>query len=213
MSRSIVDTLLESNTIGAISESSGANKNQVKQTLESALPTLIQSMKNNASTEVGHKSLSEALSNHSKADISDITSFIKNVDIEDGSKIITHVLGENKGTVEKGISKKVGLKSDQIATILSTAAPLLLNLLGKKKKEDDGKEDSGGILGTLASALLGQNDNSGKDNNSLGSVIINGIGSLLGGSKEEKKPAAKKKTSSKKKTGTTAKKKKSSKKK
>lgn len=181
LSKTLKDTLLGSNSIKALSKSSGADESKVREALSDALPVLLNGMHKNASTKNGEKSLSKALSDHAGNDTSDIMSFLKNVDTEDGQKIISHILGGGKETLESKIADKSGLKSGQISTILATAAPLLLNLIGKKKKDDDEK-DSGGILSILGSALGG----SGKDND-LGDVLASGIGSLLGGKDDKKK--------------------------
>ncbi|MDD4493313.1 MAG: DUF937 domain-containing protein [Eubacteriales bacterium] len=182
LSKLLAETLLSGNTVSALSETSGAKGDQVEQVLKSALPTLLQGMQKNASTKEGGQSLSKAVSNHAKDDTSDISSFLKNVDIEDGEKILSHILGSNKNKVEKGVAKKAGLSSKQTSNILAAAAPLLLNLIGNKKEEEDQKEesDSGGILGILSLALFGGDDKK-DDDNPLGDIVTSGIGALLGG--------------------------------
>jgi hypothetical protein len=223
-SNSILSTLLSSGSLGALSDLSGAGKDQVQKVLSEAVPTLVKGMKKNASTEDGEKSLSSALSSHAKDDTSDITSFLKNVDLEDGGKILSHILGGNKAKVESGIADKSGLSSNQTTTILAAAAPLLLSLLGNKKDEEDGKEQSGGLMGMFSSLFGGSDDEKeekddgfglddvasmllggGKEdkNDGLGDMLMGGLGSLLGNDKKKpaaKKPAAKKKATLKKET-------------
>lgn len=184
LSKVLKDTLLGSSSVKAISKSSGADESKVQQALSDALPALIKGMHKNASSQDGEKSLVKALSDHAGDDTSDVVSFLKNVDTKDGQKIISHILGSGKKTVEKSIAKRTGLKSGQISDILATAAPLLLNVLGKKKDED--KKDSEGIVEILASALLG-GDKKDDDDNDLGDVLVSGLGSLLGGKKKKKK--------------------------
>jgi hypothetical protein len=183
LAKTLKDTLLGSTSIKTLSETSGANKSQVQQVLQDALPTLVQSMQKNASTKSGADSLSKALSDHAKDDTSNIGSFLKNVDLEDGAKILGHILGDKTSTVETGVAKKSGLTASQAGTILATAAPLLLNLLGQKKEEEDQNEnESGGLFSVLASALLGGNDDkngSSGGNNSLGETLADGLGDVL----------------------------------
>ncbi|MDD4095261.1 MAG: DUF937 domain-containing protein [Oscillospiraceae bacterium] len=227
-SKSILDTLLSGSSVGALSELTGAGGDQVQQVLSQALPTLIGGMKNNASSKDGEESLASALSAHAKDDTSDIASFLKNADLSDGDKILSHILGGQKPSVESGIAKKAGVSKDQTATILSAAAPLLLSLLGSKKEEDEKESNSGGLGGLLGSLLGGGSGNDGfglddvasmllgggnedkeekeESGGGLGDMLMGGLGSLLGfgGSDEkEKKPAAKKPSTKKK---TTAKK-------
>jgi len=211
LSKMLKDTLLGSSSINTLSETSGANKNQVQQVLMDALPTLVQSMQKNASTKSGADSLSKALSDHAKDDTSNIGSFLKNVDLEDGAKILGHILGDKTKTVESGAAKRTGLTASQAGTILASAAPLLLNLLGQKKAEEDQKESgSGGLFSVLASALLGGLDDKvgsggdGSGDNSLGEkladglgdVLASGLGSLLGGDSSKGKSKGRSKSSS-----------------
>ncbi len=232
-SKSILDTLLSGSSLSALSEMTGAGSDQVQKVLSQAVPTLVSGMKKNASSKEGEQSLTTALSNHAQDDTSDVASFLKNVDLTDGDKILSHILGGSKPTVESGIAQKAGVSKDQTATILAAAAPLLLSLLGNKKEEEDQKESSGGLMSIFSSLLGGKDDKDdgfglddvasallggSKDDNSgggLGDMLMGGVGSLFGGgdsdSEEKKKPAAKKpatkkKTAAKKKPSTTAKK-------
>lgn len=224
-SKSILDTLLSGTSIGALSEMTGAKGDQVQTVLAQAVPTLVGGMKKNAATKKGEESLSKALSVHAKDNTGDIASFLKNADLIDGDKILSHVLGGKKSSVESGIAEKAGVSKDQTATILSAAAPLLLSLLGSKKEEDEKEDNSaglGGLLGSLlggsdsgndgfglddvAVMLLDNDDTDDADDDSsggLGGMLMGGLGSLLGlggSDKKDKKKTSSKKPSAKKKT-------------
>jgi hypothetical protein len=237
-SNDLLSTLLQGGSLETLSKLSGAGKGQVQQVLTDAVPTLVQNMQKNASTKSGEKALSSALSTHAEDDTSDVSSFLKNVNLEDGGKILTHILGGKKSSLESGIAGKSGLTSDQTATILSAAAPLLLSVLGSKQKEKAGKDSSGGLMDILTSALFGGGDSEdkpkekddgfdlgdaatlllggSKDNGSksdgLSDLLIGGLGSLLGGDSGKKSTTKKKTTTSTKKKTPTAKKKSTTKK-
>lgn len=217
LSKILTDTLLNSNSVKSLSQVSGADDNQVKQVLMDSLPTLVQNMQKNASTKSGEQALAKALSDHAKDDTSNISAFLKNVDLEDGAKILGHILGNKKNTVESGVAKKSGLTSSQASTILAAAAPLLLNVLGNQKEKED-KKESGSLINVLASALFDGNDNKGS--NGVGEALADGLGSLLGGNSSSKNKGeaiggiigsllggAGKKTAAKKSSAKTAKKK------
>lgn len=171
----LMETMLGSSSVKSLSNISGADDNQVQQVLAEALPTLVQKMQKNASTKTGEAALSTALSDHAKDDTSDIGTFLNNVDLEDGDKIVSHILDSDKADVKYGISQKTGISADQIGTILAAAAPLLLSLLGNKKNETQSESNSSGGLGDLLGSLLGGNDNN--SGGGLGDIL----GSLLGG--------------------------------
>lgn len=199
----LISQLLGKKTVSALSETSGAESNQVTKLVTAALPILLAGMQNNAGTDEGAQSLAKALDQHAADDTADVAKAVKNADAADGKKILDHVLGDNTKDITKGLSKQTGLTSKQVVGILSALAPVLLSLLGSKKQEEDAKEsDLGGLLGSLlfgkqsssnsgldlgsiASALLGGASDSKKDDDDslLGSLV----GGLLGGSDSDKK--------------------------
>ena len=52
-------------------------------------------------------------------------------DMNDGAKIVGHLLGNNSNAVVQQASQKSGLSLGQTLKILSIAAPLIMSLLGK----------------------------------------------------------------------------------
>ena len=146
--------MLSGDGVSALGKSADAKKSQVSSVLDSALPLLLTGMKNNASTKAGASSLNKALKDHAKNDTSDIGSFLQNVDLSDGGKILTHILGDSKESEAASIAEKSGISSDQVMTILSAVAPLLLSKLGSSKAEDEEEDDDGAGLGDLLGSLL-----------------------------------------------------------
>ena len=53
------------------------------------------------------------------------------MDLDDGAKIIGHLLGGNSNAVAEQAAAKSGLSLGQTLKILSIAAPLVMSLLGK----------------------------------------------------------------------------------
>lgn len=164
--------LLSSDVITSIAKSAGASKNDTTSVLANALPDLVKSMASNASTKDGAKSLSKALDDHTTDE--GISSLLKNIDLEDGTKILGHILGNNSDSVQSKVSKKAGVNTNTTSTILATAAPLLLSAIGSEKK--DSKTDADG-LGDLLGSLLGKDDD--KDNDIKG-TLFSLAGNLIG---------------------------------
>lgn len=184
--------MLSGDGISALGKSADAKSSQVSGVLDSALPLLLSGMKDNASTKAGAASLNKALKDHAKDDTADIGSFLQNVDLADGGKILTHILGDNKKTAVDGIAKKNGISSDQVTTILSSLAPLLLTKLGSSKADED-DDDGAGLTDLLGSLLSGgtsakkksSSKKSSSKKNSSASALGNLLGSLLGSSSDE----------------------------
>ena len=115
-----------------------------------ALPALLSGAKGQADDKDTAESFANALSDHAKSDTSDLGSFLGNIDMEDGGKIIAHLLGSDKQSTIKKIAKEAGVSNKKTTNILSAIGPLLMSLLGQQADEDDNK-DSGveGLIGAL----------------------------------------------------------------
>ena len=160
-------------SIAAISKRNNTSPDKVSAVMMAAVPMLISEMKKNAETDDGAKKLSNALDAHAVDDTSDISGFFDNVDMEDGAKILNHIMGSKNDTerVEKNLAAKTGLSKSQIAGILSLAAPLLLSYLGKEKKHEEASasENKGSVLTSMLESVLG-GGSSGTDLD-IGSLI------------------------------------------
>jgi len=164
-SDAIIQTILGNDAVGALSKSSGAKKTQVESLIGAALPLMLESMQNNASSPKGEQALTQALSDHAGSDASDVKAFLSGVDAQDSAKILQHLFGESTNKTVSALSKKTGMQKSQTMSILLQLAPLLLSLLGQQS------QNSSGGIGSLLGSLLG-----GSGSNSTGSLI----GSLLG---------------------------------
>lgn len=169
-----------------LGSSTGANTDQVQKAIQLGLPALLQSMGRNAGTEQGASALAKALDSHKDDKIDDVEDFIKNVNIEDGSKILGHVLGGNKQKVQRNLAKQTGLQDNQVSDIMSQLAPLVLGTLGKQKASKN--VGSSGLEGMLAGILGSQM----KNNNMMDAVtnlldsdddgsIVDDVSKMLGG--------------------------------
>ncbi|MEG1548399.1 MAG: DUF937 domain-containing protein [Clostridia bacterium] len=164
--------LMDDNSVKALSKTSGAKPKQVETIINAAVPMLLQGMRSNASSSKGAESLLGALTSHAGDDTSDIGAFLEKADINDGSKILGHLLGGSKEKIETGIAKKTGTSDKQVSDILSSLAPALLSLMGSKTQETGTKADGlGGLVGNL---LGGDDDGFGLDD--IAELLLSGKG-------------------------------------
>ena len=169
-SDNLISLMLGNDSIHTISEKTGVSTDKTQEVMTAALPLLMEKMKSNASDAKGAESLSAALRAHGTANISDPAAFLKDADMQDGAKIVCHVLGDETRKVQTGIARSSGLKNSQVSSILSMAAPLLLSAVGG---EAASQNTSSSQLGSLLGGILGSGSSSG------GTGLL---GSLLGGS-------------------------------
>ena len=181
----LASTLLSSDSIKGLTKATGASGSDITSVLSSALPSLLDGAKAQAKDKNTAGSFVSALAQHATDDTSDLSKFLGNVDLSDGSKIIGHLLGSETDNVVSKVSKKAGVSEDKTSSILSAVAPLLMSLLGQQADEDEDK-DSG--IENLIGAVL--------DNVDVGELLT---GLLTDNSSSDSTSSGKKKTGSKKK--------------
>lgn len=172
---SLLGTLLSSDSVSGVSKATKADDKEVQSVLNAALPLLLKGAKKQSEDKDTAASFATALLSHGKKDTSNLSSFLKNVDLDDGSKIIGHLLGNDDDSVKK-IAKTSGVSAKKTGDILSAAAPLLMSLLGQ---ESVSKKSDSNVALELAGALLKNVD--------VGDLI----GDLLGGDTKKKKTTKK----------------------
>lgn len=158
--------------ISGIGNQVGTSENETTAVLSSALPSLINAMQNNASSEQGAQGLLGALLGGQHESLLDNLGGLfqsGNLDTNDGGNILNHVLGENQSDLENKISQTTGVSSDKIAQILKLAAPVLMAFLANKAKS--GEVQSGNDLGDWLGGLLGNQGNPSGNGSLLTSVL------------------------------------------
>ncbi|CAM1356824.1 MULTISPECIES: DUF937 domain-containing protein [Tenacibaculum] len=186
--------LLNSDTgkaiISGVAGSTGQDTNKTSSVLTMALPVLMKAMQRNAATPQGAESLKSALNKHDGGildNLGDLFNGGVNSDVlQDGNKILGHVLGNKQQGVEKVIGQKAGMDSGAVADILKTAAPILMGLLGKQSRQENinNSSDLSGLLGGLLGGNSAQKEQSFLeqilDADGDGSIVDDVAGMILG---------------------------------
>ncbi|GGH41707.1 hypothetical protein IA57_11570 [Mangrovimonas yunxiaonensis] len=183
--------------INGVSQQTNQPEGKTQDVLTMALPVLMQAMKRNAQTPQGAEGLMNALGNnkHDGSILDNLDGlFSGGVDagvLNDGSKILGHVLGNKEQNVTNALGAKSGLDAGAVSEILKVAAPILLGFLGKQTRQQNVNSSSG--LESLLGGLL--QGNSPKQEQSFleaildadgdGSVIDDVAGMVLGGNKKK----------------------------
>ena len=171
----LIDSDLGKQIISSIGNQAGTSESETSSVLTSALPTLVNAMQNNATTEEGAGGLLGALlgGKHDGGLLDNLGSILGRggIDSEDGGKILGHVLGGDQSNIESNLSQSTGVSTDKIGMILKLAAPILMAYLANKAKSDNVQNgtDLGGLLGGLLGGST-QNDQTG--NSSTGGSIL-----------------------------------------
>ncbi len=192
---SLLDSDLGRQIIGGISNQTGTSESSTANVLSMALPLLTGAMKKNVSTPQGAQGLLGAISSKHDGSILDNLGgfFGGGVDqsaINDGSGILSHLLGGKQSTVENAISSKSGLDAGTVSQILKIAAPIIMGYLGKETRQSS-VNDQGGLNSLLGSMLGGQPQENQSlitsliDSDGDGSVMDDVAGMVLGSNKKK----------------------------
>ncbi|MEG1180884.1 MAG: DUF937 domain-containing protein, partial [Oscillospiraceae bacterium] len=188
MSSSFSDLLLGalSNQGGfeAAGKTTNTDAGDVEKVASAALPLLLSALGENAKTPEGAKSLDKALDSHKTDSVKDIGAFFKNVDLDDGEKILGKIFGSQEQTAVSAIAKKSGVSQKSAGSILTALAPLLLSFLGGAKQKTNTGSD---MLSSLFGSLLGGSSGGNDDGFGLDDIasLFTGKGSKPGKKKDD----------------------------
>ena len=198
MAKSLLSSLLGSMTsdssVSSLSHKTGLSSAAINALVQAALPLLLKSLTQNASSSSGLSSLIGALGQHTSK--KSIEEQIGEADVEDGEKIVGHIFGSNTSDVLSQLSKETGIEKEKVNELLGSMAPAMMSTLsaataaGKDSKADVGSLGSivGGLAGGNAASAVSAVKEKAKETASSGlGSIIGGLGGILGGAREEKK--------------------------
>ena len=191
----LLNSDLGKSIISGVAGSTGQDTNKTSSVLTMALPVLMKAMQRNSATPEGANGLMGALNKHDGSILDNLGGLFDggvNTDVlQDGGNILNHVLGSKQQGVEQVIGQKTGMDSDAISSILKTAAPLLMGVLGKQSRQDNVSDSNG--LGGMLGGLLGGNS-ADKEQSFLeqildadgdGSIVDDVAGMILGGANQK----------------------------
>ena len=149
---SLFGTVLSADSVNQMSQTTNVSAEGVQSVLSSALPSLLNgalAQSNGADTAEG---FAGALTQHSADDTSDLASFLSNVDLQDGGKILGHLLGGQQNAVVEDAAAKAGISAADSSNVLSAVAPLLMSLLGQEATSQQ-SNNAGAVSGLMGSLL------------------------------------------------------------
>jgi hypothetical protein len=179
-----LNALLDQIPVGDIADQLGIDEDVAKAAVKQVLPGLVGGLAANANDEKGQTTLKNVLKHHNKG----IAKSVKEVDTEDGRKIVRNVFGANEDAVVSklaGASTKSDVTGDIIKQVLPIVAPIVLSwlasqFLGGKEADKPAaapkEEESSGGIGDLLGDLLSSPQ--GKE------IAGDLLGGLLGGGKK-----------------------------
>lgn len=149
---SLLNMLLGSMTsqasVDSLAGKTGINRKQIAALLAIALPILMKSMTNNASSQQGASSLLGALTQHANPEKRSVAQQITDADAGDGAKIVNHILGKDANKIIGQMAGQTNLTSDQVNAVLAQMAPAMMSGVSEatsQAKKEKAKAASSGI--------------------------------------------------------------------
>lgn len=130
--------------IEKISQNLGANHTTVNSAIQMALPVILSGLARNANDPQGAQNLNQALEkDHDGGLLNDLMGYLgggvqtsqETSRQTDGIGILGHIFGTKQTEVAKQVSQNTGLDMGQVAQLLITLAPIVMNYLGQKKQQ------------------------------------------------------------------------------
>ena len=157
-----LNALLDLIPVGDIAKQLGIDEDTAQAAVKQVLPGLVGGLAANANDAKGQTTLTNVLKHHNKG----IAKSVKEVDTEDGKKIVRNVFGDNEDKVVSklaGASTKSDVTGDIIKQVLPIVAPIVLSWLANQFLS--GKTD------TTAAAPAAEPEPAASSDNSIGDLL------------------------------------------
>lgn len=147
----IMNAVMNEDTLKMVGKMAGIDEKEVGGVVANILPALIKGAANQNKNADTAASFLEAVMAHGEKDSSDMSKFIKNIDMEDGAKIVGHLLGKEDEKTAAVAAKASGIDAKKIIKLMAILAPIIMNQLGKESKKSGKKtnDDMGDLLGSI----------------------------------------------------------------
>ena len=139
----IMKMMLQSGALEQVSGMLGVDGKSAESAMEYVMPMLLQGMQGQMKNEDTKYGFLQALNDHSKQDTRDLRKAVKDADVNDGAKIVKHLLGAQ----EEEIAAKAKKKTAKTQTAKSSSGDML-SVVGGLLDGVDAK-DVVNILGML----------------------------------------------------------------
>ena len=151
----IMKMMLQSGALDQVSGMLGVDGKSAESAVEYVMPMLLKGMQSQMKSEDTKYGFLQALNDHSKQDTKDLKKAVKNVDVDDGYKIVKHLLGSEEEELAAKAKKKSGLDTKTIIKIMAILAPILMSKMGQTAKTETAKAGSGDMMKVVGGLLDG----------------------------------------------------------
>lgn len=134
------------------SEKLGLNGQQGRKLVDNAVPSILGGLAKNASSKAGASALLGALKDkrHDGSILSNTNSFFESRNLDEGDKILKHVLGDTREDIAEALAAESGTNLDVAKKALAGLSPMVMGALGKAVQSKKLNTDQLGPILNLA---------------------------------------------------------------
>jgi hypothetical protein len=128
---------LGTGAVGQIGGQLGLDEQKTQQIVGMALPMILGALDRNTSSASGAKALTGALKrDHDGSILNDLSQALMAPEtLDDGTKILGHVLGDRRGQVVNSVSRATKTDSEQVLKAFALLAPVVLGAVGQMQRK------------------------------------------------------------------------------
>lgn len=158
----------------------GVSESTANTAVQIAVPLILAALARNASQPEGAQALHQAVAeDHDGGILDNISSYLGNPEQGNGSGILGHVLGNQRGAVENNLAQATGMDQSSAGSLMELVAPLVMGAVGKtqqqngldstglanylEQQQQEGQAAAPGVMGMLGSMLDSNKDGSMTD--------------------------------------------------
>lgn len=158
----------------------GISETTVNTAVQIAVPLILAALARNASQPEGAQALHEAVTNdHDGGILDNLGSYLGNPEQGNGAGILSHVLGNQRGSVENNLAQATGMDQNSAGSLMELVAPLVMGAVGKTQQQNsldsaglanyldqqqqEGQANAPGVMGMLSSMLDSNKDGNMSD--------------------------------------------------
>lgn len=165
----LMKIVMSSASTTALSKGTGLQPDKINSVLSNALPMLLKGASTQATGSATSANFLQAIASHGEKDTKDLGSFLGNVDLADGAKIVQHLLGGSTASSALNIAKAAGISEKDVLKLLAMVAPLLLSIIGQQKKKHG--DEGSALVQALMSGVAGKGLDAGSILGMIGKML------------------------------------------
>ena len=133
----IITQQLAGNASQTIAQRFGISETTANRAVQIGVPLILAALARNANDPQGAHSLHQAINeDHDGSIFDNLMGYVSNPQSANGARILGHVFGGQKPTIENNLAQATGLDQSSASGLLETLAPLVMGAVGQAQQQE-----------------------------------------------------------------------------